>query len=108
MTMMRAFSKGSCTGACMRQLFVCVPQSSAIKGRAAPFYHHTLVPSDRGTEAPADNTYCCYLLLLLAGVSGPIAFDKNGDVIPHDRTYMWVKHNVTTGVPIVKGYISRK
>lgn len=47
------------------------------------------------------------LLLLLTGVSGPIAFDKNGDVVPHSRTYMWVKHNTATGVPVVKGYIAR-
>lgn len=47
------------------------------------------------------------LLLLLTGVSGPIAFDKNGDVVPHNRTYMWVKHNTATGVPVVKGYIAR-
>lgn len=47
------------------------------------------------------------LLLLLTGVSGPIAFDKNGDVVQHNRTYMWVKHNIATGVPVVKGYISR-
>jgi hypothetical protein len=55
---------------------------------------------------PADHYYCC-CCCFTTGVSGPIAFDKNGDAIPHNRTYMWVKHNTATGVPVVKGYISR-
>jgi hypothetical protein len=42
------------------------------------------------------------------GVSGPIEFDTNGDALPHERTYMWVKHNLVTGVPDVKGYVAKE
>lgn len=35
-------------------------------------------------------------------------FDERGDVLPHKRTYMWVKHNLTSGVPDVKGFVAKE
>jgi hypothetical protein len=49
---------------------------------------------------PAHDIFCCAtacVLSLSAGVSGPIAFDSKGDLVPHDGVYVRVTFDPKTG-----------
>jgi hypothetical protein len=35
-----------------------------------------------------------------AGVSGPIAFDKNGDLVATDKTYVFGQHTAQGGIKV--------
>jgi hypothetical protein len=42
-------------------------------------------------------TRCVLLCVLFVGVSGPIAFDSKGDLIPHDGVYITITFDTKTG-----------
>lgn len=60
---------------------------------AALLRAYAATPAPREPSAVAENI----VKQVFAGVSGPIAFDKHGDLVPHNDTYITVTWDTKTG-----------
>jgi hypothetical protein len=40
------------------------------------------------------------------GVSGPVIFDKYGDLVHTDKSYVYIEHDPATGKPALRGFVN--